>query len=880
MRRIVLCLAVAATWGLAGPFSTVRAGDPAPAPRVGEIPLTDGLILTGPVGSAARWPVHTDPVEARIVAGAWAPPKAGDEVTLLDGTKRAWAKVAAGPDGTFPADALKPGTYVSFVVPSDSERVMLLHAVGDDFVYVNGELRPGDVYSYGWLRLPVLLKKGDNSFLFRASAARGHGLQATLVPPPADVFVSPDDMTLPDDIGPPPQGEFPPRSREGAVVVVNATTAAVGNVYTGVRPVKGGVRGRGDGPKVAPLTLRKLAIDLADVESHAEVSADIHAAPAAASWMPLAISKKDPAEPHVRTYRSGIDWSVQYYAVIPARPRPEEPPIGRAGPSAGPALVLSLHGASVEARGLLGVYDPKTWATIVCPTNRRPFGFDWEDWGRDDTIQVLGMAEWAFRHDPARVFVTGHSMGGHGTWQMGVTYPDRFAAIGPSAAWISFSSYAGAPGSDPKDDVDRMLRRAASPSDTLALASNLAQLGVYILHGDADPEVPVTEARTMAEVLKGFHHDWTLFEQKGAVHWWDVNDEPGVDCMDWPPMFDFFARHAIPPEESVRDLDFVTADPGISASCRWATIDAQRHSRGLSRIRLHCDPGKRLIRGTTENVARLFLRAGTVLAPDAPLDLDLDGTRIAAVPWPAEGGVLRLGREGDHWSVVGRPEATVKTAARCGPFKAAFDNHFMLVYGTKGTPEENAWALAKARYDAEAWYYRANGSVDIFTDDEWVAGPRGEISFEFDRPVTPEELLRGDLPPSKRVRSDKHHSVILYGNADTNAAWDPLLKGSPVVVRRGSLKVGAKELKGDDLACLFIRPKPGSDVASVGVVSGTGLPGMRLCDRMPYFTSGIHFPDVTVFRADMLSKGSEGVRGTGFFGPDWSIESGDFAWRD
>ena len=28
-------------------------------------------------------------------------------------------------------------------------------------------------------------------------------------------------------------------------------------------------------------------------------------------------------------------------------------------------------------------------------------------------------------------------MGGHGTWQIGVTYPARFAAIGPSAGWIA-----------------------------------------------------------------------------------------------------------------------------------------------------------------------------------------------------------------------------------------------------------------------------------------------------------------------------------------------------------------------------------------------------------------------------------------------------------
>ena len=43
-----------------------------------------------------------------------------------------------------------------------------------------------------------------------------------------------------------------------------------------------------------------------------------------------------------------------------------------------------------------------------------------------------------------RTYLTGHSMGGHGTWHLGVTFPDRFAAIAPGRGWISMWSYAGA----------------------------------------------------------------------------------------------------------------------------------------------------------------------------------------------------------------------------------------------------------------------------------------------------------------------------------------------------------------------------------------------------------------------------------------------------
>ena len=108
-----------------------------------------------------------------------------------------------------------------------------------------------------------------------------------------------------------------------------------------------------------------------------------------------------------------------------------------------PALVLTLHGAGVAALGQVDAYASKAWAHLVAPTNRRRFGFDWEDWGRLDAVEVLEDAQSHLESDPRRVYLTGHSMGGHGVWHLGVTYPDRFAALAPSAGWVSFFSYTG-----------------------------------------------------------------------------------------------------------------------------------------------------------------------------------------------------------------------------------------------------------------------------------------------------------------------------------------------------------------------------------------------------------------------------------------------------
>ncbi|HEV8000181.1 MAG TPA: hypothetical protein VGP63_09900, partial [Planctomycetaceae bacterium] len=179
----------------------------------------------------------------------------------------------------------------------------------------------------------------------------------------------------------------------------------------------------------------------------------------------------------------------------------------------------------------------------------------------------------------------------------------------------------------------------------------------------------------------------------------------------------------------------------------------------------------------------------------------------------------------------------------------ALRNEVLFVVGTKGSAEENAWALRKARFDAENFWYRGNGYIQVMFDS----------SFD----------------PAK----DPNRNVVLYGNADTNAAWSALLGKSPVQVTSGSIKVGGRETKGDNLGCLFVRPRPGSDVASVGAVSGTGVKGMRLTDRLPFFVSGVGYPDCVLFGPDALLKGLAGVKAAGFFGNDWSVEHGEFAWR-
>ncbi len=95
------------------------------------------------------------------------------------------------------------------------------------------------------------------------------------------------------------------------------------------------------------------------------------------SSLDLNLNVKTPQDAHKRTFVSEIDGSVQYYGLREAVPGKPGDPL--------PGIVVTCHGASVEAEGQAGAYGKKSWLHLIAPTNRRPYGFDWEDFGRADT---------------------------------------------------------------------------------------------------------------------------------------------------------------------------------------------------------------------------------------------------------------------------------------------------------------------------------------------------------------------------------------------------------------------------------------------------------------------------------------------------------------
>jgi len=91
--------------------------------------------------------------------------------------------------------------------------------------------------------------------------------------------------------------------------------------------------------------------------------------------------------------------------------------------------------------------------------------------------------------DPARVYVTGVSMGGYGTWDIIQRKPDLFAAAMPICG-----------GGDS------------------ALAPKINKLPLWVFHGDADGAVPVARSRDMVKALKACEGNVQYREYPGAGH--------------------------------------------------------------------------------------------------------------------------------------------------------------------------------------------------------------------------------------------------------------------------------------------------------------------------------------------------------------------------
>ena len=118
-----------------------------------------------------------------------------------------------------------------------------------------------------------------------------------------------------------------------------------------------------------------------------------------------------------------------------------------------------------------------------------------------------------FRADPARVYLTGISMGGYGTWDAGIAKPEQFAAIVPVSG-----------------GGDTLILKHAEGAKLEALRG----LAIWAFHGGSDGSVDPYESQRMADEFRAIGaRDVNVTVFPGAPHdiWDSVYGDPAL--YDW-----------------------------------------------------------------------------------------------------------------------------------------------------------------------------------------------------------------------------------------------------------------------------------------------------------------------------------------------------------
>lgn len=206
-------------------------------------------------------------------------------------------------------------------------------------------------------------------------------------------------------------------------------------------------------------------------------------------------------------------------------------------------LVLFLHGAGAtgsnntsQINGNMGglfAEAQSEGAFIYAP---QATTFQWSSEDRTDlvmsTIDEIIATE---NVDPTRIYVTGLSMGGGGTWNMANRFPDRFAAALPIAAVSPASDF------DAANFLDLPTWAFHGRSDiTVSVEATRSVVSDIILEaGDVVPEFPEERGADLIYASDSIDLQYSEWRASGHTIWFRV-------YQDTPEVYDWMFARSIP----------------------------------------------------------------------------------------------------------------------------------------------------------------------------------------------------------------------------------------------------------------------------------------------------------------------------------------------
>ncbi len=184
-------------------------------------------------------------------------------------------------------------------------------------------------------------------------------------------------------------------------------------------------------------------------------------------------------------------------------------------------LIMFLHGMGergddlelIKKHGLPKILEGKEDFQFIVVSPQCPLDTTWPtetaalDALLDDIIATHAV-------DTSRVYLTGLSMGGYGTWHLAIAHPDRFAAIAPICGGVQ--SHVG------------LVERIAV----------LSSVPVWAFHGAKDQVVPLAESAVLVSALRKCGGDarFTIYP--------DAEHDSWTETYNNPELYEWFLSHS------------------------------------------------------------------------------------------------------------------------------------------------------------------------------------------------------------------------------------------------------------------------------------------------------------------------------------------------
>lgn len=399
--------------------------------------------------------------------------------------------------------------------------------------------------------------------------------------------------------------------------------------------------------------------------------------------------------------------------------------------------------------------------------------------GQQDVLRCLEHAKARFSVDEDRVYLTGESMGGHGTWAIASRNPQLFAAAAPVYGGWDFrvTSIAGPaqPQNQPRNPRELYIQERSS---SFSSSENLLNVPLLVIHGDKDAVVSVENSRHAAQMLQRWGYDIRYWEMPGWAH---------EDLLQRSSIVDWLLTHrrgGAPQKVRVRAIDLA------AARAHWLQVRAMHEPQRIIRADAQViEPG--VVRIDSENVAAFTLALPQGLdGGREEIDVVWNGARQRV---PLEDGEAHVGASAQSSDVL-RKRANLQ-----GPISDVVNTPFMVVLGTTSRDARMRKVIERHARDLE---------------DLWLAWQHQPLRFKRDVDVTRED--------------ESAYSLILLGGPDANAVTRRMAKRLPLRVKQDAIEVDGKRWQVSDAVLQMIYPSSLAEDRYVLVVAGTSAQGMAL----------------------------------------------------